>query len=72
MNERIYLVAEVAEMLQVTDKAVRAWIARGELIAFRTGREWRVRDRDIEGFIQAHLSRGEHDGTQACERETTT
>lgn len=56
MEERIYLVAEVADKLHVNAKTVRTWIQRGDLVAIRIGREWRIREQDLQAFISAHLT----------------
>jgi excisionase family DNA binding protein len=49
-------VPEVAKRLQVTEKTVRAWIRDKELTAIRIGREWRLRDEDVETFLARRLS----------------
>ena len=56
MEKDIYTVPEVARRLQVTGKTVRAWISERKLTAIRVGREWRIREEDIQAFIQQHLS----------------
>jgi excisionase family DNA binding protein len=56
MEKDIYTVPEVARRLQVTDKTVRAWISERKLTAIRVGREWRIREEDVQAFIQRHLS----------------
>jgi excisionase family DNA binding protein len=56
MEKDIYTVPEVARRLQVTDKTVRAWINDRKLTAIRIGREWRIREEDVQAFIQRHLS----------------
>jgi excisionase family DNA binding protein len=40
----------------LTDPLERAWIRDRKLTAIRIGREWRVREEDIQEFIQRHLS----------------
>jgi excisionase family DNA binding protein len=56
MEKDIYTVSEVARRLMVTTKTVRAWIAARKLTAFLVGREWRIREQDIQQFIDRHLS----------------
>ena len=56
MEKAIYTVPEVAKRLQVTDKTVRAWIRDRQLTAIRIGREWRIREEDIQHFIDRHHS----------------
>jgi excisionase family DNA binding protein len=52
----IATVAEVAGRLRVTTKTVRTWITDRQLTAIRVGREWRIREEDVQAFIQRHLS----------------
>jgi len=48
-------VSEVARMLGVSDKRVRSFIERGELLAYRLGlRGVRVRPEDLDAFREAH------------------
>lgn len=56
MDKDIYTVPEVARRLQVTGKTVRTWIGERKLTAIRVGREWRIREEDVQAFIQRHLS----------------
>lgn len=45
--------AEAARRLGVTPRTVYTFIDKGELTAFRMGRVIRVRERDLEAFIEA-------------------
>jgi excisionase family DNA binding protein len=56
MDKSFYTVPEVATSLQVTEKTVRAWIRDRKLTAIRVGREWRIREVDIQEFVDRHLS----------------
>ena len=56
MEKSILTVPEVAKRLRVTQKTVRTWISERRLTAIRIGREWRLREEDIQEFIQRHLS----------------
>jgi excisionase family DNA binding protein len=56
MDKDIFTVPEVARRLQVTDKTVRAWISERKLTAIRVGREWRIRQEDVQAFIDRNLS----------------
>ncbi len=46
LQDRMYLVKEVAKMFQVTDLTVRLWITRGlkghKLQAIKMGKSWQV------------------------------
>jgi excisionase family DNA binding protein len=46
-------VEEVAARLKVKDKTVRDWIARGELEAYKIGKEWRIRRDHFDEAIEA-------------------
>jgi excisionase family DNA binding protein len=54
---RFYTVAQVAELLAVSTRSVRRWIAVGELLAHKFGRRVRIADVDLDGFFNRH--RGE-------------
>ena len=44
-------VHEVADMLNVKESTVRAWIHHSELRAAKFGRDWRVAYKDLEAFV---------------------
>ena len=44
-------VSEVAELLQVSSKTVRRWIARQELRTHRLGRQLRMAEEDLAAFL---------------------
>lgn len=44
---------EVAQMLGVTERAVRNFCIRGEMRAAKIGRVWRMRADDVAAFITA-------------------
>lgn len=50
---RAYSVAEVARMLNVTDKTVRGCIDRGELQTVEVGRHLRITSASVERFLQS-------------------
>jgi len=51
MND-LLTVKEVAEMLRVTVRGVQAWIREGELTAFKLGREYRIKQADVDVFLE--------------------
>jgi excisionase family DNA binding protein len=51
---RAYRVPEVAELLAVSEKSVRARIKTGDLPAFRIGREYRIPPEELELWIDHH------------------
>lgn len=48
---------EVADLLKVKESTVRTWIHDGDLRAVKLGRDWRVAQRDLETFLDAHANR---------------
>ena len=57
LTRRFMTVHEVAELLQVTESTVRAWIHDRDLRAIKFGRDWRVAPLDLERFLDAHANR---------------
>jgi excisionase family DNA binding protein len=48
---RFYTVAQVAELLGVSIRSVRRWIAQGDLRAYRFGRQVRISETDLRLFV---------------------
>ena len=46
-----YTVLEIAKHLKVSERQVRRWIAKGELVAHRLGRSVRVARSDLDAFL---------------------
>jgi excisionase family DNA binding protein len=46
-------VDEIAALLKVREKTVREWIGRGELDAYKIGKEWRIRRDHLDQAIEA-------------------
>ncbi len=51
---RFYTVAQVADLLVVSTRSVRRWIATGELLAHKFRRQVRVAEIDLLAFLQRH------------------
>ena len=47
----------IASRLDVSEKTVRRLIARGELHAYRIGRQFRVSEQDLRNFLEGSLKR---------------
>ena len=56
-QERLFTIPEVADVLQVSEKTVRRWIASIELPAAKLGNQWRIRPRDLDDFVRDRLVR---------------
>jgi excisionase family DNA binding protein len=54
--EHYQTIEEVAEGLQVSDQTIRRWIKSGRLPAYKPGREWRIKTKDLEEFLEARSS----------------
>lgn len=52
IQNRLLSTDEVAELLAVSPKTVRRWIAEGELPAVKLQRLWRVRSADLERLLE--------------------
>lgn len=50
---RLITVAEVASLMRVSRMTVYRLIKRGDLVAVRVGRNYRVRAEDLEVYLQA-------------------
>ena len=61
MEERLLTTAEIAEYLSVTDQTVRRWVKDRELPAFKLGRELRVKESDLERFLESRRVQGGED-----------
>ena len=49
---RFYTVAQVADLLAVSTRSVRRWIARGELLAHKFGHQIRIAELDLRAFVE--------------------
>jgi excisionase family DNA binding protein len=52
-------VEEVAALLKIREKTARRWIGRGELEAYKIGKEWRVRRDHLDAAIEARRVGGQ-------------
>ena len=46
---------QAAATLQLSPKTLKGWLRAGKLTGCKIGRQWRVREMDLEAFIQASL-----------------
>jgi excisionase family DNA binding protein len=59
-DEPEYLkVEEGAARLKLKEKTIRDWILRGELPAYKLGKEWRIRRDDFDQAMQARRTTAE-------------
>jgi excisionase family DNA binding protein len=50
----LHTLDQVAERLQVSTKTLRRWIAAGDIVAHRFGRQLRISEADLSAFIRLH------------------
>ena len=51
-NEQYYTIEEVAKMLKVVYLTVYRWIQSGKLTAYKTGKQYRIKQEDFNKFIK--------------------
>ena len=61
LSKPLLTVHEVAELLKVKESTVRAWINDRALRAIKCGRDWRVAQKDLEAYLNAHANRSPDD-----------
>jgi len=57
-EHRLLTVREVADAMRVSTMTVYRLIRSGSLAAIRAGKHFRVRTRDLEGYLEAQSTRG--------------
>ncbi len=67
---KLMTVAEVADILQCSERAVAAWRASGELGSVKMGRLRRYRPEDVEEFIRVRMQ-GRPEEIENNSRNTT-
>jgi excisionase family DNA binding protein len=70
MATTLLTIAEAAERLRISPRTCREWLRTGKLRGVKYGKLWRIREEDVDAFIQEHLrpessSGGEEDGPPA-------
>jgi len=53
-QEGLLSLSETARMLNVSERTIHRWIHDGRLPAYKPGRAYRFRTRDIEAFLEEH------------------
>ncbi|MBE3584431.1 MAG: helix-turn-helix domain-containing protein [Limnochordaceae bacterium] len=53
--DRLLTPEEAAEILAVSPKSIREWLRKGKLKGLRAGRLWRIREGDLEAFLDPVL-----------------
>lgn len=47
-----YSIEEVAKMLKVAYLTVYRWIQSGKLVAYKAGKQYRIKQADLDGFVK--------------------
>ena len=50
-EEKYYTIEEVAKMLKVAYLTVYRWIQDGKLVAYKAGKQYRIKKEDLDKFI---------------------
>jgi excisionase family DNA binding protein len=56
--EKVYTPEGAAEALMVSPKTIREWLRTGKLKGVKIGRLWRVRESDLQEFLQTGPPQG--------------
>jgi site-specific DNA recombinase len=56
-DEKLLTPEEVAERVQVAHLTVMGWLRKGKLKGVKAGRFWRIRERDLEAFLETQPPR---------------
>jgi excisionase family DNA binding protein len=57
LSRPLLTVHDVADLLQVRESTVRAWIHDNQIRAIKFGKEWRVAYKDLEAYLNANANR---------------
>lgn len=53
-DEQYYTIEEVAKTLKVAYLTVYRWIQSGKLVAFKAGKQYRVKNKDLDSFVKSY------------------
>ena len=67
MNEKLYTINQVAEVLGVHHKTIRKFITEGKLAANKAGKQWRISDQDLSSFLEMNNDRVESKEEYICD-----
>lgn len=59
ISDKLLTPEEVAEKFSVTVNTVRDWLRTGELPGIKIGKIWRVRQQELNEFIDSKVRKGE-------------
>ncbi len=56
INQELMTIKEVADFLRISTISAYSWVREGRLPAIRIGKEWRVRSRDLDEWLELRRS----------------
>lgn len=62
--EEMLTLGEVAKRLKVSVKTIRRWLQEGRLTGFKMGKLWRVKETELEAFIERQTPQRKEDEEQ--------
>jgi excisionase family DNA binding protein len=63
LQKRWLYIKDIVEDLGVHEETVRTWIKQKKLIAYRFGREYRIKPEDYQRFLEDHRTDKENEET---------
>ncbi len=51
-EEKYYTIEEIAKMLKVAYLTVYRWIQGGKLVAYKAGKQYRIKELDLNKFVE--------------------
>jgi excisionase family DNA binding protein len=62
--EDMLTLEEVAQRLKVSVKTIRRWLQQGRLTGIKMGKLWRIRETELEAFIERQTQQRREDEAQ--------
>jgi len=54
LRDQYYSIGEIAKLLKVAYLTVYRWIQSGRLIAYKAGKQYRIKKEDLDRFITSY------------------
>lgn len=58
-KHNFYTVNETAELLKLSHLTIWRYIKSGKLPAYKLGRDWRIKESDLEEFLESRRAKSE-------------
>ena len=66
--ERLLPPKEAAKLIAVTSRTIKEWLRRGELTGVKVRNLWRIRESDLEQFIQRGIQNTSESQVRSSDR----